>query len=152
MSQIPLNLQTLYADLVQDLHGRTSRAASVYIRKLRGIEFLYAKRRVGLIRRDIFIGRADDANSIAQAKLFADEMARAENRRQTIMALKASKVPIALPELGRVLDALDDAGVLNKTVIIGTSAYQCYPALLGSRLPSASLISQDADLATSQNH
>lgn len=148
MADIPLNLQTLYADLVQDTHGQSTPAATVYERTLRGIRFLYAKKRVGLSRKDIFIGRADDDDVKAKVESFRSEMERAESRRKTIVALRAAGVPVPTTELGRVLDALADAGILRRTVVVGTSAYQCYPPLIGSALPTATLMSQDADIAT----
>jgi hypothetical protein len=148
MPDIPLNLQTLYADLVQDVHGRIAKPASVYRRTLRNIEFLYAKKRVGVVRRDIFIGRADDSEAQATAKTMQMEMERAEARRVTIIALKAAGMPTPFAEIARVLDALDDAGLLTKIIIVGTAAYQCYPPMIGSTLPRATIMSQDVDIAT----
>jgi hypothetical protein len=148
MPDIPLNIQTLYADLVQDVHERQAPAASVYERTLRGISFFYAKKRVGVMRRDIFIGRTDDEAARLRAKTLHNEMQRAENRRKTIIAIKAAGVPTTVSDIGRVMDALDDAGILQKIVVVGTAAYQCFPALVGSTLPRGTLTSQDADFAT----
>lgn len=148
MKPIPPTIRTLYADLVQELHARSERPGSVYTRAIRGIEYTYAKRSVGVSRRDVFIGRADDAETKARAAAIRAENERAKARRKTISALKAGGVPAPAPQLGAVLDALDDAGLLTKMVVVGTAAYQCYTPLAGRILPAAQLMTQDADFAT----
>jgi hypothetical protein len=145
---IPINLVTLYADLVQNLHMRTERPASLYQRDIKGISYTYAKRQAGIIRRDIFIGRSDDIETQKRVTVIESETARASDRRKTISALKAGGIPAPTNELGLALDALDDAGLLKSTVIVGTSAYLSYPVFIGSQLPQAALMTEDADIAT----
>jgi hypothetical protein len=63
--------------------------------------------------------------------------------------LRARGLPGPTPELGRVLDSLAYAGLFKRgAVLVGTAAYQTYAPLVGVFLPSASLMTQDADLAT----
>ena len=145
---IPLNIITLYADLVQDLHMRQERPASLYKRTLKGIEYFYAKRPAGTTRRDMFIGRADTPSVQQHVAIIEAETQRAADRRITISALRAAGIPAPIPQLGHVLDALDDSGLMRSTVLVGTAAYQCYPPFLGDLLPNASLTTEDADIAT----
>lgn len=148
MKSIPLNILTLYSDLVQELHVRTERPGSVYTREKGGGEYAYAKRSVGTTRRDVYIGAASEIETSRRMSAIDEENERAKQRRKTISALKAAGVPAPQPALGAVLDALDDAGLLRQTVVVGTAAYQCYPPLVGALLSSAGLMTQDADLAT----
>ncbi|MCU0830837.1 MAG: GSU2403 family nucleotidyltransferase fold protein [Rhizobiaceae bacterium] len=145
---IPINLITLYADLIQDLHLRSERPASLYQREIKGISYTYAKRQAGTVRRDIFIGRTDAPDTLKRIKVIETENQRAADRRKTIAALKAGGIPAPASDLGLVLDALDDAGLLKATVLVGTSAYLSYPAFVGTLLPQASLSTEDADIAT----
>jgi hypothetical protein len=47
-----------------------------------------------------------------------------------------------------VVEAIADAGFFRlRGVLVGTLAYQCYPALLGVRLPDTAMITSDADFA-----
>lgn len=145
---IPLPIQTLYADLVQQVHAVVERPASLYHRELKGIAYLYAKRTVGKARRDLFLGRADDPKALDRAELILEENKRARARSLIVSTLKRANVPAPVTALGEVLDALDEAGLLRRVVLVGTSAYQCYAASVGHALPAASLTTQDADLAT----
>lgn len=148
MKTIPPTIRTLYADLVQELHSRSERPGSVYVRSVKGIDYAYAKRSVGVSRRDVFIGRTDDPGTAARVEAVRNENERAKARRKTISALKAGGVPAPAPQLGAVLDALDDAGLLLKMIVVGTAAYQCYAPLTGFHLPALHLMTQDADFAT----
>lgn len=148
MKPIPTNIQTLYADLVQGLHARIERPGSLYTRSKGDGEYAYVKRSVGTTRRDVYIGPASATETSHRIEEIGAENLRAKERRKTISALKAAGVPAPQSALGAVLDALDDAGLLRHTVVVGTAAYQCYPPLVGAVLPAAGLTTQDADLAT----
>ncbi|MFZ2099278.1 MAG: GSU2403 family nucleotidyltransferase fold protein, partial [Oricola sp.] len=97
---------------------------------------------------DVFIGRADEPETMARVAAIRAENERAKARRKTISALKAGGVPAPSSQLGAVLDAFDDAGLLLKMVLVGTAAYQCYAPLTGHHLPALHLMTQDADFAT----
>lgn len=148
MAPIPLAIQTIYSELVQQAHAAAERPGSVYRRTLKGAEYIYVKRSVGTTRRDIFIGRADAPDAQSRAKAIAEENRRAKERRKLVTALIAGGIPAPVRQLGAVLDVLDDAGILQHTVVVGTSAYQCYAAIVGHVLSAATLMTQDADLAT----
>ncbi len=148
MKQIPLTLQTLYADLVQQAHAAPAEAGSVYTQTAKGIDYLYVRTTVGTSRRDRFLGRSDDPEVQKRAAAARSEAKRVAERRNTVRILRGQDVPAPTTELGRVLDALADAGLFKTAVLVGTAAYQCYSPLVGAVLPSAALMTQDADLAT----
>ena len=99
-------------------------------------------------RRDRFLGRADDPDVQVRAAAARSEAKHVAERRNTVRILRGQGVPAPTTELGRVLDALADAGLFKTAVLVGTAAYQCYSPLVGAALPAAALMTQDADLAT----
>lgn len=74
-------------------------------------------------------------------------------RRALVSALVRSYgFPSPLPQIGTLLTALAKAGVFRlRGVLIGTVAYQCYPAMLGFKLPGALLQTGDVDIAQFTN-
>lgn len=53
-----------------------------------------------------------------------------------------------IKQIGEVLTALARAGVFRlRSVLVGTVAYQCYPAMLGAKLPNSLLQTNDIDIA-----
>ncbi len=148
MKPIPLTLQTLYADLVQQAHNAPALAGSIYTQTVKGHDYLYVRKSVGAVRRDHFLGRADDPEAQAKAAGAKSAMQRIAERRKTVQMLRAQGLPGPTTELGRVLDVLADAGLFKEAVLVGTAAYQCYSPIVGMMLPSAALMTQDADLAT----
>jgi len=75
-------------------------------------------------------------------------MARRQERRRLVSTLRRL-IPGPTATLGKVLDTVAHAGLFRRgVVLVGTAAYQCYPPLLGAILPSATIMTQDADLAT----
>lgn len=148
MTPIPLPIRTLYDDLVQQVHAPVERTGSLYARRLKGTEYVYLKAAVGTTRRDLFIGRADDAGVSDRMAAIREENGRASERRKIVATLRKAGVPVPTRSLGAVLDAVADAGLFRQAVLVGTAAYQCYPPLVGFALPSASLTTQDADFAT----
>jgi hypothetical protein len=94
------------------------------------------------------LGRADDPAVVARAEAAAAEMPRREERRRLVSGLRRL-LPGPPAKLGKVLDAVAESGLFERgAVLVGTGAYGLYPPLVGAELPSASLATQDADLAT----
>ena len=102
MTPIPLTLQTLYADLVQQVHAAPAEAGSVYAQTVKGIDYLYVRTTVGATRRDRFLGRADDPKVQARAAAARSEAKRVAERRNTVRILRGQGVPAPTTELGRV--------------------------------------------------
>ena len=67
LTPVPLTLQTIYADLTQQVYAAPLRPGSVYRRAIKGIEYLYAKIPVGEGRIDLFLGRVDDEAAATKA-------------------------------------------------------------------------------------
>ncbi|HET9106192.1 MAG TPA: GSU2403 family nucleotidyltransferase fold protein [Steroidobacteraceae bacterium] len=74
-------------------------------------------------------------------------------RRSLVSALVRSYgLPAPLPQIGKLVAALATAGVFRlRGVLIGTVAYQCYPAMLGHKLPRSLLQTIDVDIAQFTN-
>lgn len=142
-------LLTLYADLLQQLQDVTLPVASIRVQEVKGKRYLKANTTIGGRRKTLYIGPADDAEARRKAAAIQEEMHRARARRQTVGLLRRSGLPAPTPELGRILEALASAGLFRRgAVLVGTAAYQCYSPLVAAMLPSASMMTQDLDLAT----
>jgi hypothetical protein len=150
MKKIGLALSTLYADLTQRVHSRPVRPGSTFTMKVKGRDYVYVKRQVGRVRRNDYLGPADEAETQAAVELIKGVQEQAQQDKKTISLLKRAGVPAPTPQLGRVLDALSDAGVFKEATLIGTAAYQCYPPLVAHVLPRPTLMTADADLATAR--
>lgn len=74
-------------------------------------------------------------------------------RRSLVSTLvRSAGLPRPLPRIGGIVAALAKAGVFRlRGVLVGTVAYQTYPAMLGMRLPSASMMTNDIDIAQFSN-
>lgn len=151
MRAIPLNFQTMYADLLQSIalapnedHG------SVSVRQVRGHEYLYVTSKDGATRRQRVLGSSADPAVRAKADAIRAAAKRARVRRTTVSSLKRAHVPSPSLPLGRVLEAMSNAGLFRRgAVLVGTAAYQTYPCAVGAYLSSGSLMTNDADLLVS---
>lgn len=148
MQRIPLNIQTLYADLQQQVADASADEATVVATTIGGIRYLRLQRWVGASRTIEHLGRADDPAVMARAEAARVEMGRRQERRRLVSTLRRLiSGPVTV--LGRVVDAVAHAGLFRRgAVLVGTAAYQIYSPLLGALLPAASVMTQDADLAT----
>lgn len=73
---------------------------------------------------------------------------RKERRALVAALVRSGRMPQPLPRMGLVVDALARAGLFRlRAVLVGTMAYQCYPAMLGLRLKQAQLTTSDVDIA-----
>ena len=145
---IPPAVQTLFAELLQQV-ATAPRAGSVYRRTLDGIEYLYAKVPVGAGRIDQFIGKAGDPKAENRAAAMQTGMELAAHRRRLVSMLRGQRLAGPDRILGATLDALAHAGLFDGgAVLVGTVAYLLSETLVGSRLPSPTLMTGDLDLAT----
>jgi hypothetical protein len=71
-----------------------------------------------------------------------------ERRALVSTLVRSFGLPSPIPKIGDVVSALERAGIFRlRSVLVGTVAYQCYPAMLGQKLPSALLQTSDVDIA-----
>ncbi len=80
LKPLPLTVQTLYADLVQQVSASGVRPGSVYRRTINGAAYFYAKVPVGQGRHDRFLGRCDDPEAQALVRSIEEETRRAAPR------------------------------------------------------------------------
>ena len=147
---IPLNFQTMYADLLQVIGLADVEHGSVSTRKIKGKEYLYVTTKDGSTRRQRSLGPANDPQAQAKAAEIRQAAETAKGLRTTISALKKAYIPGPSLPLGKVLEAIANAGLFKQGVLlVGTAAYQTYPCLVGAYLPSSALMTNDADLLVS---
>ncbi|ACG78515.1 conserved hypothetical protein [Phenylobacterium zucineum HLK1] len=140
-------LQTLFAELLQQTET-APQAGSVYRRTLAGGEYIYAKVPVGATRIDRFVGRSGDPEAEARAAAFQQGARLAAQRRRLVGMLRRERLSAPDRTTGAVLDALAQAGLFRAgAVLVGTAAYLLSEPLVGARLPSATLMTADLDLA-----
>ena len=148
MKQLCPTHQTIYSDLVQWAYNSPEKPGSVYIQKNKGEKYLYVKYRVGKGRRDEFIGPANDTDAQKRAEDIRNVQSQSTDRRTLVKTLTNTGIPAPTRTLSYVLDAISDAGLFCDAVLVGTAAYICFSPITGVILPSASLMTQDVDLAT----
>lgn len=145
---LPLNVQTLYADLVQSITFSDVQPGSPFEQVIKGKVYLYATERHGARRIQRYLGPASDPEVRERADAIRRASQDARSRRTTVSMLKRAGIPAPNLAMGRVLEVIAQAGLFRAGVMpVGTAAYQVYGPLLGIALPAASASTQDADLA-----
>ncbi|WP_187182047.1 GSU2403 family nucleotidyltransferase fold protein [Rhizobium sp. WL3] len=101
----------------------------------------------GQMRR--YVGPADDPMIAERVETFKGEKSDYKARRKFVSTLTREAGLIAADRFtGDVIQALAKAGLFRlRGILIGTVAFQCYSAYLGIRLPSAAILTGDADIA-----
>jgi hypothetical protein len=75
-----------------------------------------------------------------------------ERRALVSTLVRSFGLPRPIHEIGEIISALARAGVFRlRGVLVGTVAYQTYPAMLGVKLPIAALQTGDIDIAQFKN-
>lgn len=147
MRPIPLAVQTMYADLLQNVGMMEDRAGSVSRRTIKGKTYLYVTLKDGARRVQRSLGPEDDPKAQAKAAKIQVAAEQAKARRTTVAALKQARIPSPSLPLGRVLEVIANAGLFEKgIVLIGTAAYQTYACMVGAYLAGSALMTNDADL------
>lgn len=141
-------VQTVFADLLQQVETAPT-AGSVYRRTTESGEYIYAKIPVGTDRIDQFVGKAGDPEAEALAASLQAGASLAAERRRLVSILRRQGLASPDRTMGAVLDALAHAGLFRSgAVLVGTAAYLVSGPLVGSRLPSPTLMTGDVDIAT----
>ncbi|ATU96009.1 hypothetical protein BLM14_29980 (plasmid) [Phyllobacterium zundukense] len=155
MQRIDHTYQVLYSELAQrtldasftsdfPISGRFITMES------RGRRYWYfdtAKEGGGKNRR--YVGPVDDEEITRRVENFKDLKSDARARRKIVSTLvREAYLPRPEPFVGEIVQTLAIAGFFRlRGVLVGTVAFQCYPAILGMRLPNAALQTADADFA-----
>jgi hypothetical protein len=156
--QIPLAQQTAYANLVD----RASAAAfydafaedGVFTPKtVRGRRYWYFQLRTKeRQRRQMYVG-PETPDLLERIRRHKDAREDQRDRQALVSTLvRSANLPRPPPPIGDVIAALANAGVFRlRGVLVGTVAYQTYPAMLGVRLPAAAIQTtmqtEDIDIA-----
>ena len=100
-------------------------------------------------RRKIYVGPVADADITRRVEEFQHLKDDFRSRRKLVSTLvREAGLPSPERFTGDVVEALASAGLFRvRGVLVGTVAFQCYPGLLGVRMPSASMQTGDADFA-----
>lgn len=150
MRPVPLNVQTLYADLTQKVLQENGMPGSISRKVVGGKTYLYAVERHGAARIQRYLGPEHDPAAQAAADGYRRQSDLARSRRNAITMLKAAGVSAPAPQVGRLLEALSRAGLFQQgLILVGTVAYQLYPLILGHELDEAAMATQDADFVAS---
>ncbi|MBR0645959.1 nucleotidyltransferase family protein [Plastoroseomonas hellenica] len=154
-AQMPLPIQTMYAELVERAHlGRLTAdfddPAGIFVKRaISGREYWYFRPPMvnGSARRDRYVGldSPELQHRIAEHRVAKDSY---KQRRALVSALIRTGMQGPDARTGRILEALSDAGVFRmRAVVVGTTAYQTYSGLLGMKLGSTNVRTDDLDLA-----
>jgi hypothetical protein len=152
MTSLPLPLQTVYAELLERCLAAQMRAdfpePGTFVKQTHNERiYWYFQSQQGGRQRQKYVG-PDSEELRARIDRHRKERSSERERRQMVAALRRARFPAPDPMSGRVLEALARAGVFRlRTVVVGTVAYQTYPAILGVRLAESSTRTDDLDLA-----
>jgi hypothetical protein len=158
MERIPLEVQTLYAELLERLAVREASRAignvpgSFVTKTVKGQEYSYFQYpEPGGTKRQVYLGRRDETlDAIARRHSAEREDASADEASIQRLAalLRTGGALLTDPASARVLRALADAGVFRLGgVLVGTHAFTVIGNLLGVRWSGAALRTQDIDVA-----
>jgi hypothetical protein len=148
MRQIPLNLMSLYADIAQRAALVDVPPASISVKSVDGKKHLYAVTKDGSTRRQSYIGSADNVEAQNRAEAHRRAARMAGDLRRSVMALRRSGLRGPTIEVGRLLEALANAGFFELgATLVGTVAFQQFPPIVGAYLSEGAALTEDADFA-----
>ena len=95
-----------------------------------------------------YVGPADDSALMARVERFNAIKAARKVRGNLVNALAGAGLPRPPVAMGRMIEALAKAGIFRlRAVLVGTAAYQTFPAILGTRLNQTAAMTGDVDVA-----
>ncbi|MCZ0734310.1 GSU2403 family nucleotidyltransferase fold protein [Phreatobacter sp. AB_2022a] len=99
-------------------------------------------------RSSTYVGPADDLAIQKRVQNFRDIKASRKESASLVNALIGAGLPRPPIIMGRVIEALAKAGVFRlRAVLVGTAAFQTYPAVLRCRISHAGAMTGDVDSA-----
>lgn len=151
MRLIPLNLMTLYADLMQSVGTLPAMPGSLATKSVKNRKYLYATTKDGSARLERYLGLADDPQIIEQAEQIRQAAEQAKSLRSTVALLKQARLPAPTLVQGRILEVVANAGLFTRGVtLVGTAAYQTYACITGAHLAAAAYSTNDIDLSVAE--
>lgn len=153
MTAITLATQTMFAELQQRCmdaeFDETFDERGVFVRKrVKGRQYWYFQRTIESKAHRQYVGPVDDLAITERVEQFGKLKSDYKQRREMVRALLAVGLPEPDAMSGRVIEAFSREGFFRlRGVLIGTVAFQTYAALLGTKLASATMMTQDVDFA-----
>jgi hypothetical protein len=162
MERLPLEIQTLYAELLERLTAREASRAIGHVpgsfvsKMVKGQEYLYFQyAQPGGTKRQAYLGRRDEAlDAVARRHATQREDGATEEASIERLAalLRTGGTLTTDVASSRVLRALADAGVFRLGgVLVGTHAFTVIGNMLGVRWSGAALRTQDIDVAATMH-
>ena len=157
-SEIPIVLQTAYADLL-DRCGLAAFSHAfaedgVFTSKtVRGRRYWYFQvTEEDSTRKQLYVG-PETPELLERIRVHKEARGEQRDRRTLVSTLvRSARLPRPEAPIGQIVEALAEAGIFRlRGVLIGTVAYQTYAAMLGTRLPRAALKTTDVDIAQFKN-
>jgi len=154
---LTLALQTTYAELLEqcslDAFNESFPEDGTFVSKeMKGKRYWYFQLPASEGQRQRYVG-PETPQLLEHIRQHRQARAGERTRRSLVSTLvRSGGLPRPLPSIGETVAALARAGVFRlRGVLVGTVAYQTYPAMLGTRLPSASMTTSDIDIAQFSN-
>lgn len=148
---IPLNLMTLYADLLQEAGNLPDKPGSISTKTVKKRKYLYHTYKDGGARIERYLGSADDPVVQERTRAIRVASERAKARRSTVTLLKSARIAAPTLVQGRILEVLANAGLFERgATLVGTVAYQTYPCILGAHLPASAFATNDIDVSVAE--
>ena len=158
MNQLPLEVQTLYAELMERLSARDARRSighvpgSFVTKEVKGERYAYFQYSdPGSVKRQVYVGRKDAVLDAVIARWRGEREQLAEETtgiRRLCSLLRVGGAQVTDAATARVLKALAEAGIFHTDgVLVGTHAFVVIGNLLGVKWTGASLMTQDIDIA-----
>lgn len=150
---ISLMLQTTYAELLDRVSTKAFASAfpedgSFTPKVQNGRRYWYFQHGTAAGRAQKYVG-PETPELLARIRTHSAGRASERDQRSLVATLvRSGNLPRPLPPVGDAISALAEAGIFRlRGVLVGTIAYQTYSAMLGVRLPSALVQTNDIDLA-----
>lgn len=153
MDEIGLAAQTMFAELAQqaldaEFDSSYDERGNFIRKRIDGPLYWYYQRKVGGKVSQKYVGPVKDEAINERVKHFNELKSDFSKRRRMVRALLATGLFAPDPITGDILEALWKAGFFRlRGVLVGTAAFQCYSGILGVRMSSATLMTQDLDVA-----
>jgi hypothetical protein len=150
---LALAFQTTYAELLEqcslDAFNEAFPEAGTFVSKdVAGKRYWYFQLPASKGQKQKYVG-AETPQLLEHIKQHQQAREAERTRRSLVSTLvRSAALPRPIPRIGEIVAALAKAGVFRlHGVLVGTVAYQTYPATLGMRLPATSLLTNDVDIA-----
>ncbi|MGH9456325.1 MAG: GSU2403 family nucleotidyltransferase fold protein, partial [Thermoanaerobaculia bacterium] len=156
-ARLPETVQTLYAELLDELRAADAEAAagavggSLVSKRIRGRVYWYLQRSEGTKKRQIYLG-PDESPFVERVRASIESRsgspADQTRRRELVAMLAAGGMFRESASIGTVLRVLADASVFRAGgVLVGTQAFTTLANMLGVTFEKASTRTADVDVA-----